>query len=173
MAKRQRRRREERRQEHAKRRVWKTRHSVITGAGLTAGAVLGVGATAHAANFEVDRSDDSGSVSACTVAPNDCNLRGAVDASNASGTYDSITFQSGITGITLNNYLGIYDGVYIHGNGAAATTISGGNAHQIFYVDPGYAEPVNLYGLTLANGSAYRGAAIYNKYANLNIYDSL
>src|ERR1700730_18671213 len=33
--------------------------------------------------FDVDRTDDTAAATACTVAPNDCSLRGAIIAANA------------------------------------------------------------------------------------------
>src|SRR5215467_9124807 len=36
-----------------------------------------------ATTFTVDRTDDTAAATACTVAPNDCSLRGAIIASNA------------------------------------------------------------------------------------------
>jgi hypothetical protein len=172
MAKRQRQRRQQRRQEHAKRRGWRTRHSVITGAGLTAGALLGVGGPAQAATFVVDRSDDvaTGAASVCSSAPNDCNLRGAVAASNASTTVeDEITFQSSITGITLGGSdIDINDGVYIDGKGANPT-ISGNNTSRIFNVSTTPSEDVGLDYLTLTAGSGGAGGAINNYYGDLHI----
>ena len=177
MAKRQQRRRDTRRAEHA--RTSATRRRVLTGVGLSLGASLVTGATAHAATFEVDRSDDTGTVSACTVAPDDCNLRGAFAASNASSsTYgDYIVFNSSVTGVTLTaGEIDITDAVYVYGNGANATTISGGNNSRIFYAHPGTSGGVvNFNYLTLTGGNAGSndGGAIYNLDANLNIYGSV
>ncbi|HXG83909.1 MAG TPA: hypothetical protein VNI84_07770, partial [Pyrinomonadaceae bacterium] len=49
--------------------------------------------------FVVDRTDDDGSFSACnTAVPNDCTLRGAIQAANASvGTLDTINFDQSPT----------------------------------------------------------------------------
>jgi hypothetical protein len=175
---RHRRRTQERRIEHA--RASATKRRVLAGAGLSLGASLITGASAEAADFVVDRSDDGAPVSGCLDAtPNDCNLRGAVAASNASGAYDYIYFLSSVTGVTLTaGDLDITDGVYIYGNGADATTISGGNASRIFnidvgYVSPGYSELVNINYLTLTGGNAADGGAIYNNDANLNIFASV
>src|SRR4030095_12328721 len=52
---------------------------------------------AEALVFDVDRTDDDGSVAAqaCTAAPNDCSLRGAIITANASaGVADTINLQA-------------------------------------------------------------------------------
>jgi hypothetical protein len=41
---------------------------------------------AFATTFDVDRTDDTAAATACTVAPNDCSLRGAIIAANADVT---------------------------------------------------------------------------------------
>ena len=43
--------------------------------------------------FDVDRTDDNAGASACTVAPNDCSLRGAILAANADLNADPITIN--------------------------------------------------------------------------------
>jgi predicted outer membrane repeat protein len=177
MAQRRRRRREQRRRKHAKRGGWQTRGSVITGAGLTAGALLGFGAQAQADTFVVDRSDDDGvgGVQGCTAAPNDCDLRGAVNRSNTTATIDDdIRFESTITGTTLSfGGIAIEDAVDIYGNGPNATTISGGNTANIFVLLPASTfESVRFFDLTLTKGhltGTYDGGAIHNVDAYLTL----
>src|SRR5687768_11714006 len=57
------------------------------------------------AAFDVDRTDDSAAFTACTAAPNDCSLRGAIIAANASAADPvTINLQSGTTyNLTLAN----------------------------------------------------------------------
>ena len=43
--------------------------------------------------FDVDRNDDNTGASACTVAPNDCSLRGAILAANADVNADPVTIN--------------------------------------------------------------------------------
>src|SRR6185503_17872015 len=43
--------------------------------------------------FDVDRTDDTAGASACTVAPNDCSLRGAIIAANADVNADPVTIN--------------------------------------------------------------------------------
>lgn len=70
----------------------------ITWSVLTLGILLGgvfLNFTQHAAplplfvtTFDVDRNDDVAGASACTVAPNDCSLRGAIIAANVDPNAD-------------------------------------------------------------------------------------
>jgi hypothetical protein len=46
-----------------------------------------------ATTFDVDRSDDTAGASACTAAPNDCSLRGAIIAANADVNADPVTIN--------------------------------------------------------------------------------
>jgi hypothetical protein len=83
----------------------------------------------------VDRSDDLAGASACTAAPNDCSLRGAVAFANLNpgttinvpaGTYQ-LTIAGAFEGFSGNNSIGDLDvtanNITIVGAGAAATTI--------------------------------------------------
>ncbi len=59
-----------------------------------------------ATSFDVDRTDDTAGASACTVAPNDCSLRGAIIAANADPNADAviINLQPATTyNLTLTN----------------------------------------------------------------------
>src|ERR671930_1669239 len=59
-----------------------------------------------ATTFDVDRTDDTAAASACTAAPNDCSLRGAVIAANADVSADPviINLQPATTyNLTLTN----------------------------------------------------------------------
>src|SRR5258708_5033010 len=59
-----------------------------------------------ATTFDVDRTDDTPAATACTVAPNDCSLRGAIIAANAdvSATAVIINLQPATTyNLTLAN----------------------------------------------------------------------
>ena len=99
--------------------------------------------TAATANFhlpfapiDVDRTDDTAAASACTAAPNDCSLRGAVAFANVnpgttinvpSGTYQ-LNIPGGVPeGFTGNNSIGDLDvrgnNTIIAGAGAATTII--------------------------------------------------
>src|SRR6266478_5925870 len=45
---------------------------------------------AFATTFDVDRTDDTGAATACTVAANDCSLRGAIIAANTDVSANSV-----------------------------------------------------------------------------------
>jgi CSLREA domain-containing protein len=178
MAKRQRRRRQERRQEHASRRGWQTRHSMITGVGLTAGAVLGMSSAALGATYTVTNTLDPGD-GMCDPDPTaaGCTLREAIAYANSHPGLDAIQFLSGLSGtITLYSQIPITDDVAIYGNGTNVTTISGNNTSRIFSLDPttsgGYVD-FNDLTLTGGNSGTSNGGAIYNIDANLNIYGSV
>src|SRR5829696_7632393 len=99
MARRQRRRRQGRRQEHARQQGWQTRHSVITGVGLAAGAALGFSSAAAADDFTVDKLTDPSGAGACDDSiANDCSLRQAVTAANTNSGSDHIFFSPTLTG---------------------------------------------------------------------------
>ena len=49
--------------------------------------------TPFATTFDVDRTDDTAGASACTAAPNDCSLRGAIIAANADLNADPVTIN--------------------------------------------------------------------------------
>src|SRR5262245_23113685 len=98
MASRQRRRRHERRREHARQGGLSLRRSVLTGAGVTAGAVLGLSSPALAESIQVTELGDAG-VGGCDSS---CTLREAISAANGTDGYDVVYFQSGLTGtVTL------------------------------------------------------------------------
>src|SRR5262249_36638959 len=153
MAKRQRAKRRERRREHARREGWSTRHSLITGVGVTAGAVIGLSAPAMGANIIVSNNEDPGN-GYCDPVPADqgCTLREAITVANSDSAPDNIYFASNVTGtITLYSSIGIHYPTYIYGPGPGNLTISGGNSNGIFYtsmVNTGDYFDVN--GLTLA-----------------------
>ena len=60
-------------------------------------ALLVAAAPAHAATFAVDRNDDPdpATAKACTDAPDDCSLRGAIVSANTAADPDDITLPAG------------------------------------------------------------------------------
>jgi hypothetical protein len=172
MAKRQRRRRRERRKSRARREGWNTHHSLITGVGVTAGAVVGFSAPALGATYAVTNTSDPGN----GVCDSSCTLREAVDDANADpSTSDDITFASGLSGtITLGSEIVITGPVGIHGPGPGTLTVSGDDSNGIFRTDMVYtADEVLIEGLTLADGSAPLGGAIFDYNAELSVSRSV
>ncbi len=182
MASRQRRRRQRRRQEHGRGRGLGLRKSLITGAGISAGAALGLASTASAASYAVDTTADTAPTTGeCASASlTDCSLRQAIDAANLNadpGTIDHITFNSGVTGtITLGTELLVSEPVYINGPGANVLTISGGGVTRMFEIDM-YGPntlPVGIYRLTLSGGHIMgNGGAIYDGDGVLKVNESV
>ncbi|MBY0278236.1 CSLREA domain-containing protein [Candidatus Binatia bacterium] len=95
---------------------------------------------------------------------NDCSLREAITAANASVLDNFITFAPSANGtITLTSALpGLANNgtLRITGNGAPSTIVSGNNAVPVFTV--GSTATVAIDRLTVANGRASSGAGIMN-----------
>jgi fibronectin-binding autotransporter adhesin len=173
MANRQRRRRQERRRQHAERR---TRRSLISGAGVTAGAVLGVASPALADTFYVNRGGDAGD----GICDTTCTLRDATEGANDNSNGSSIFFQSNLTGTTITltgGVITLFYPTYIYGRSTLSddVTISGGATQRIFYLNQfDNGGDVTLYGLTLANGTAAgNGGAILDANADLSVIGSV
>jgi hypothetical protein len=158
------------------------RDSLITGAGISAGAALGLASTASAATFAVDTTADTAPVAGeCTLPSTvDCSLRQAIDAANTTpnpiGLFDYITFNSNVTGtIAVGSELLITDPVYINGPGANVLTISGGGTTRIFDIDLAGPSnlPVGIYRLTMTGGHAVSGGAISDNDAVLKVNESV
>ena len=93
---------------------------------MTALVILTAAAPAAADTFAVDRSDDA-DVSACTAAPNDCTLRGALANSQAPGaTPDTITVPAVHIVLTAPLPQVASNTVTVSGAGARSTIIDGG-----------------------------------------------
>src|SRR5689334_7384322 len=124
MAKRQRRRRLERRQEHAKNRGWRTHHSVLTGAALTAGGMLGIAQPALADDSPVKSPADDGDATCQDVVAGDCTLRDAVSDANADSNCSVIYFASYVTGtIAVGSSIDVNYPTYIFGAVSSTLTI--------------------------------------------------
>lgn len=74
--------------------VWAVLPLSIGGSGGQGlGTLPRAGAVAYAGTYTVDTTVDDGALSACTTAADDCSLRGAIAAANASAGYDAILFD--------------------------------------------------------------------------------
>jgi CSLREA domain-containing protein len=166
-----RRRQERRRRERARRGGLGTRHSVITGAAVAAGGLLGVAQPALADEFTVNSATDSGNGTCEDAMTGDCTLRDAIYDANADQNASYIGFASSVTGtVTLNGSIAIAYPAYIDGPGPDVLTIDGDHNDRIFTLDMDVdGDPVGIYGLTLANGFADRGGAIFDYNAALTI----
>lgn len=118
----------------------------------------------------VDRTDDNAAAAACTAAPNDCSLRGAVINANANpGTTINVpagTYQLTITGngeqFAATGDLDIRaSGTSIVGAGASATIIQQTTNDRILDVNPGtlvVGFVFNLSGVTVTGGNLPTGS---------------
>ena len=116
----------------------------------------------------VDNYSDDGAASACTSAPNDCSLRGAINKANKTPGGVTIYLQNGGYNLygdphstedaNVNGDLDIIkDGgsVTIIGDSLNTTTINGRNTDRIFDVqDVGAPTQLTLKNLTLSNGNS-------------------
>ncbi len=118
---------------------------------------------AMANTFDVDRTDDSPTATACTAAPSDCSLRGAVRTANATagthlinlppGQYNLTTLPSGDTDYDLD----VTRTMTIYGAGASTTIIdaqSRDNVIQGFTPSGSPDVSLTLVGVTLRNGAS-------------------
>ena len=142
---------------------------IALGIFLSANPPLSQAASPSGGQWFVDRLDDPAlpEGSACTDAPNDCSLRGAVSAYNSG---DVIAFT--ITGtIHLGNGEMIIDNgdLTIQGPGPNDLIISAGNASRIFLIGEGL--QINISGVTLRDGFADQGGAIFNNRSALVLDD--
>ncbi len=111
----------------------------------------------------VDRFDDDPAATACTGAPNDCSLRGAIITTNANLGPDTITLPAGTylldeigtgEGASFNGDLDINGILTINGDPTDPTIIDGNGAvtlENVFTIDGSYAAELN--NLTITGGS--------------------
>jgi hypothetical protein len=168
---RRRRRKHEKRRRHRSQPAWGSHHSLITGAGVTAGAVLGLASPAMATDWVVNNTLGGGD-NAC-VQPTDCTLRDAVYNANLNAGFDTIHFASGLSGtITLDgSEIAVNTGnLGIYGPGARVLTVSGANTSRIFNAS---GVDLAVSGLTLTGGSTGGyGGAINETGGSLTVVDS-
>src|SRR3954447_4845510 len=153
-----------------RRQAMRKRRAGLVG-GIAVGAFALAPAAAQAANFEVNTLNDGApdpSPGACTTDPNGCTLREAINDSNVSGTDDTITFLSGLSGtITLDQ-----GSLTPNKNSGNSTTITGpgadqiavdGNGNYIVFDVRSAGGPVgfSMSGLTIQNGSGSPAGGIY------------
>src|SRR5918996_467028 len=177
MAKRQRRRRKQRRRDHASRRGWQTRHSVITGVGVAATATLGLAGAAQA-EYETyyvgSTADTTGSADCLDPENTTCTLRDAVYADNNADltVVDSrLTGNSAYSGGAIFEYGGSEDGTNLF---VAYSTID----HNLAVYGGGIAGNESagfVGGSTLSGNTAYgNGGAIINNSGGygVGLYDA-
>jgi hypothetical protein len=136
-------------------------------------------AVASAATYTVDTTVDNLALTFCTVAPNDCSLRGAISSANATPVPDLITFElpAGSNTITLTTPLVINNAatagtlIITNSTGPSNLLISGFNFTRVFFVNTG--ANLTLNGITVTNGRTPSiGGGIYNDGGTLSLTNS-
>ena len=136
-----------------------------TGAAVALGAAIAFAPAADAATFPVSNLNDTGPDS----------LRDAITQANLTADPDVVTFAPGLTGtITLTTgQIEIEAATDIRGPGAGTLAVSGNDASRIFALNvPSTGDsrdPVSISGLTLRNGSATDGGAIYSNETDMTL----
>ena len=144
-------------------------------AAVAAGAfALAAPAASSAANFVVNDAGTNSGVCAPNATPAGCTLPDAIDQANANTEDDTITFDSALTGSTIDLTSGtntgplVVDSNYnltITGLGAGNLTVSAGGASRVFDVqNTGYSPGLSISGLTIADGSSNVGGGIYTDF---------
>ncbi len=140
--------------------------------GLGVSAALNRSAQATPSIYVVDETNDDVNATGCTLDPNDCSLRGAIlNANLHAGSTILVPTGTYVLTDSVNGRLGIFTDTILIGAGAKNTIIQGksGWATQIIYVGAG---TVRLNEVTLRNGNADNGGAVYNL-ATLSISNSV
>jgi predicted outer membrane repeat protein len=130
-------------------------------AALLAAGSLGVPAGASAATtYTVNTTaDNAASGSECMGVAGDCSLRQALDKA-ASGDIVSVPANATDYAVT-SSPIAIGAGVSIVGGGATGTTVTGGDANQIFTVTGGGAVSISAITLTHGKDTSPGGGAIF------------
>jgi Ca2+-binding RTX toxin-like protein len=168
------------RQQKTKEKQRRHRHSasgkqkLVLGTGLTIGATFAMGGVAHATDFTVDNTGDTGGSCPTTST---CTLRQAINDANTVFGPDNILFDSSLTGtITLGSALPtITDPTDIYGPGAGQLAVSGNDASRVFTINQSVAgDPVSITDLTMTDGDTPSGGgAVISADADLTITDSV
>jgi hypothetical protein len=99
---------------------------------------------------------------------------GDASAGQADGAVDRIAFDPALTGKTIflgGEELTVTDNLALTGLGPKGLAISGNNASRVFTVKSGVM--LSIAGMTIADGLADEGGAIYNDGGTLSIVDSV
>lgn len=168
----------------------KTMNILTKAAFFTALLILlfGVANESRAAAYTVDTTADNAALTACTSAPNDCSLRGAIASANSTATNDVIDFAlpsndvgctpGGVCTITLSNGDLTTSSASTAGTltitnstGAANLLISGNNLSRVFFV--ARAGNLMLNGVTVTNGNSTNGGGIFNDVGTLTVVNCI
>jgi len=115
-----------------------------------------------AATLDVDRVDDEPTATACTAAPDDCSLRGAMITANAAAGTDTIVLSAAnyeltvageLEDLSATGDLDITDDLIIQGAGSDLSIIDGGDLDRVLHV-PAFYITLEIHDLTIRNGRA-------------------
>jgi uncharacterized repeat protein (TIGR01451 family) len=143
------------------------------------GTFVRIEAARASTTFVVDRIDDDASATACTAEPNDCSLRGAIIAANATAGDVTILLPSGTYTLTIGGAdedasatgdLDITHNVVINGMGANSTIIDGNGMTLSDRVLQTFSATVEISGITIRNG--YAGLVNYVSTSGGGIHNS-
>ena len=154
-----------------------TRSGICRGLLLTSMLVLaGTVTEARAATFVVDSVSDDAGLTACTSAPADCSLRGALVNANGAGGSNVITFDAAVFNpgtITLTSTLPTITGTLsIDGPGASLVTVEGAAGFGLMAAGTG--ADLTIRGMTFANANAIAsGGALSVTAATLTVTRSV
>lgn len=129
------------------------------------------------ATFVVDTTADNPALQSCTVAANDCSLRGAISKANLTAEQDEIIlgsafFYLAVSGANEDNNatgdLDVTSDMIFTGQGMVATFINGSDLDRVFHVRNG--ATVKFRNLAVWNGrTELKGAGIYQVGGSLTI----
>jgi CSLREA domain-containing protein len=144
---------------------------------LGSGLLAGRGADAGGPTFDVDTTDDDPAKSACTAAPDDCSLRGAITTANLSASHNQINLANGATYVldeaganedaNATGDLDVLQPITLAGNGS---TIDANGIDRVMDLYPTVIiGTITLQDVTLTGGSAGLGGGLYVEGGTLNL----
>ena len=162
---------QERRIAAAKRRESLRARKAAAAAVAVGAFALSAPAASSAANFVVNDAGTNSGVCLPNSTPAGCTLPDAIDQANANSEDDTITFDSALSGSTIDLTAGTNTGALvvnsdynltITGLGANNLTVSAGGASQVFDVEnTGDAPGLTVSGLTITGGTGDVAGGIY------------
>jgi len=165
------RRENERRIEAAKRRESLRARKATAAAAVVGAFALAAPAASSAANFVVNTTASGGTTCDPTDTTVPCSLPDAVSQGNGNGEDDVITFNSSLSGSTIDLDAGTYnppivvntpDAMTITGLGAGNLTVTASGAGNVFDVEhTGDVRGLTISGLTITGGQGGAAGAIY------------
>jgi hypothetical protein len=136
------------------------------GAGTDPAAVATEAPLVDDGTLVVDRLDDDPAASACTGAPDDCSLRGAIIQANADSATEEILVPAGTYALSApgtgpaGGDLEVNHSTVITGAGSGQTIIDANGGSRVFFLTGGASPTIrfpSITGVTIRNGNACAG----------------